>query len=171
MCDSVAHIAIVFAMQKQLYRTPKAYIESTFALQKSIYRVCASAQTKKEKKQMADGKDNLRELSIQFAILVSDICDNIDGCGVFKSQLIRSSSSIGANLHEAKYAQSRADFINKLEIALKESSETEYWLEILHRKSKISEYDFAQLRNMCGSIKRKLIASVTTAKNNGQQAK
>ena len=70
---------------------------------------------------MSDNKNQLREESIDFAIIVSDICDNIKGCAVYANQLLRSSSSIGANIHEARYAQSRADFISKLEIALKEA--------------------------------------------------
>ncbi len=78
---------------------------------------------------MSDNKNTLREESIDFALAVSDICDEIKNLSIYKNQIIKSSSSIGANIHEAKYAQSRADFINKLEIALKESSETEYWLE------------------------------------------
>ena len=78
---------------------------------------------------------------------------------------MRCSSSIGANLHEAKYAQSKADFISKLEIALKESFETEYWLELLFRKRKIDEITYKNLTNQCGTIRRKLIASVTTAKS------
>ena len=68
-------------------------------------------------------KNLLREETINFAIEISDICDNIKGCSVYINQLLRCSSSIGANLHEAKYAQSRSDFINKLEIALKELQE------------------------------------------------
>ena len=115
---------------------------------------------------MEDNKNNLREESIDFAISVSDICDDIKGCSVYVNQLLRSSSSIGANLHEAKYAQSRADFIHNIEIALKESSETEYWLELLYRKHKINENNYKELKNECGKIRRKLIASVTTAKNN-----
>lgn len=111
-------------------------------------------------------KNQLREDSISFVITVSDACDYIKGCSVFVNQLLRASSSIGANIHEAKYAQSRADFISKLEIALKESSETEYWLELLYRKGKISEEQYKQLRNSCGTIRRRLIASITTAKNN-----
>lgn len=113
---------------------------------------------------MEERKDKLREDSIELAIAVSDVCDTIKGCTVFVNQLLRSASSIGANIHEAKYAQSRADFVNKLEIALKESSETEYWLELLFRKEKLSEEQFKHLRNQCGSIRRRLIASVTTAK-------
>ena len=115
---------------------------------------------------MERSKNQLREESIEFAIAVSDICENIKGCSVYVNQLLRSSSSIGANIHEAKYAQSRADFIHKLEIALKESSETGYWLELIYRKNKFSEEIYKQLKNDCGIIRRKLIASITTAKKN-----
>ena len=120
---------------------------------------------------MSDNKNLLREESIDFAIAVSDMCDEIKGCGVYVNQLVRCSSSIGANIHEAKYAQSRADFISKLEIALKESSETEYWLELLFRKGKLSQPQYSNLRNRCGTIRRKLIASVTTAKANSGERK
>ena len=109
-------------------------------------------------------KNQLREDCISFTIAVSDTCDHIKGCSVFVNQLVRSSSSIGANVHEAKYAQSYADFINKLEIALKESSETDYWLELLFRKGRLTEEQYKILRNQCGSIRRRLIASITTAK-------
>ena len=111
-------------------------------------------------------KDLLRKQTIDFAIEISDICDEIKGCSVYVNQLIRCSSSIGANLYEAKYAQSRADFINKLEIALKECFETEYWLELLFRKNKIDESTYKNEINNCGVIRRKLISSITTAKNN-----
>lgn len=115
---------------------------------------------------MDQNKNQLREESIDFAIAVSDVCDEIKGCSVYINQLLRSSSSIGANIHEAKYAQSRADFIHKLEIALKESSETDYWLEIVYKKGKIKEETYKILKNQCGIIRRKLIASITTAKRN-----
>ncbi len=114
-------------------------------------------------------KNILREKSIDFAIEVSDLCDSIKGCSVYINQLLRCSSSVGANIHEAKYAQSRADFINKLEIALKESFETEYWLELLFRKGKIDECTYKNLINNCGTIRRMLIASVTTAKQKNNQ--
>ena len=109
-------------------------------------------------------KNKLREDAIEFAINISDICDELRGCSVFVNQIVRSSSSIGANIHEAKYAQSRADFVNKLEIALKECYETEYWLELIFRKGKITEIQFKDLRNKCGSIRWRLISSITTAK-------
>lgn len=115
---------------------------------------------------MEGNKNQLREDAIEFAILISDLCDEIKGCSVYANQIVRSSSSIGANIHEAKYAQSKADFISKLEISLKECSETEYWLELILRKGKITEAVYKDLRNKCGSIRRRLIASITTAKEN-----
>lgn len=81
---------------------------------------------------------------------------------------MRACSSIGANAHEAKYAQSREDFINKLEIALKECYETEYWLEILYRIHSITEAQYKSSLNKNGTIRRKLIASITTAKNDSE---
>ena len=110
-------------------------------------------------------KSALREDAISFALSVSDLGDEIKGYSVYTNQLLRCSSSIGANLFEAKYAQSELDFINKLEIALKEAYETEYWLELLYRKNKIDESAYKHLINKCGTIRRKLIASVTTVKN------
>ena len=71
---------------------------------------------------------------------------------------------IGANIHEANYAHGKADFTARLHIALKECAESEYWLELLFRKEKLSEEQYKHLRNQCGSIRRRLIASVTTAK-------
>ena len=115
---------------------------------------------------MSDEKNKLREDTIDLAIFISDLCDEIKGCSVYTTQLIRASSSIGANLHEAKYAQSRADFIHKLEIALKECSETEYWVELLYRKGKITEEQYTSITKFAGSIRRRLIASITTAKAN-----
>ena len=109
-------------------------------------------------------KNLLREETINFAIEVSDICDEIKGCSVYVNQLLRCSSSIGANLHEAKYAQSKSDFINKLEIASKESFEAEYWLELLFRKNKIDNTTYKCLLNKCGTICRKHIVFVTIAK-------
>ena len=114
---------------------------------------------------MTDNKNQLREDALNFAINVSDACDEIKGCSVYTTQLIRASSSIGANLHEAKYAQSRADFVHKLEIALKECSETEYWIELLFRKGKFTEEQHGKYLKLAGSIRRRLIASITTVKN------
>ena len=107
----------------------------------------------------------IKELAVELTVTITAICDNIKGRSVFVNQLLRSCSSIGANSHEAKYAQSNADFINKLEIALKECYETEYWLEVLFKVNSISEFDYKTLVNKCGTIRKKLIASITTVKN------
>ncbi len=107
----------------------------------------------------------IKELAVELIVETTEICDAIKGRSVFVNQLLRSCSSIGANSHEAKYAQSKADFINKMEIALKECYETEYWLEILYKISAFDENTYKNLSNKSGSIRRKLIASITTAKN------
>ena len=108
----------------------------------------------------------IKELAVELTIEITSVCDNIKGRGVFINQLLRSCSSIGANSYEAKYAQSTADFINKLEIALKECYETDYWLEILFKVGSMDESTYKTLSNKCGAIRRKLIASITTAKEN-----
>ena len=107
----------------------------------------------------------IKELAVELTVEITSVCDCIKGRSVFINQLLRSCSSIGANSHEAKYAQSNADFINKLEIALKECYETEYWLEILFKVKAIDEIAYKSLTNKCGTIRRKLIASITTAKS------
>ncbi len=140
----------------------RTYIE--FSVRK-IYRIAARRYIDKKGVKM-DNKNELRELTISFALAVSDVCEEIKGCSSYVNQIVKSSSSIGANLYEAKYAQSRADFINKLEISLKECSETEYWLELLHRKNKLSDEHYNSLNNTRGKIQRMLIASITTAKKN-----
>ena len=104
-----------------------------------------------------------------FAVEIINMCKQIKETkreSVLTNQLMRSGTSIGANSHEAKYAQSRADFIHKLEIALKECYETEYWLEILYKANALQENIYSELNNKSGTLRRKLIASITTAKKN-----
>ena len=79
-------------------------------------------------------------------------------------QLLRSATSIGANINEAVYGNSKADFISKLHIALKETGESIYWLTLLKR-TQLMEYDFDSLLLLANEIKRLLIASLNTAKN------
>ena len=81
------------------------------------------------------------------------------------SQLLRSGTSIGANIYEARYAQSNLDFISKLEIALKESYETEYWLELIFDAGYIDAKTFEQYNSECGSLRKMLISSCKTAKS------
>ena len=107
----------------------------------------------------------IKELAVELTVEITAVCDNIKGRSVFTNQILRSCSSIGANSHEAKYAQSKADFIHKLEIALKECFETEYWLEVLFKVNAIDNKLYNNLVNKSGTIRRKLIASITTAKN------
>ena len=108
--------------------------------------------------------ETILELSIELTITITNLCDGIQGRTIFKNQLLRACSSIGANASEAKYVQSLADFINKMEIALKECHETEYWLTILYRIQSLTDKQFTELSQTCGTIRRKLIASITTAK-------
>lgn len=112
-------------------------------------------------------KQSIKELAIELAVEVTELCENVKAKAVYSNQLLRSCSSIGANTHEAKYAHSKADFICKMEIALKECYETEYWLELLFRIGTFSIEQYKSVNDKCGTIRRKLIASITTAKENG----
>ena len=85
---------------------------------------------------------------------------------VLSNQLLRSGTSVGANIHESQYAQSKADFISKMQIALKECYESEYWLELLNRTNYLEHNKYKQLNSLCTSIRRMLISSINTLKNN-----
>ncbi|MBR0207121.1 MAG: four helix bundle protein [Clostridia bacterium] len=111
-------------------------------------------------------KGNLAELSMAFAVDVLKISDTVKGHYSLINQLERSASSIGANIREANYAQSRADFIGKMQISLKECYETEYWLELFAKADILESNTVASLLHSCGSIRRLLIASINTAKSN-----
>ena len=114
----------------------------------------------------------LRYKSKEFAKQIVFLCRNIKTTvkeSVLTNQLLRSGTSIGANIHEAQYAQDKKDFISKFEIALKECFETEYWLELLFETEYISESAYKPIQNQCGAIRRMLIASLNTAKENDKQ--
>ena len=83
---------------------------------------------------------------------------------ILSKQILRSGTSIGANINEAQYGNSKADFIAKLHIALKEAAETEYWLHILEKSDYLDAKKASSILNDCLEIKRILIASVNTAK-------
>ena len=101
--------------------------------------------------------------SVDIVNLCNDIKENKKG-NVLLNQLLRSGTSIGANIHEANYASSRADFINKFQIALKECYESDYWLELFKETKMISETEFINLYNQCSKIRKLLISSINTAK-------
>ena len=96
------------------------------------------------------------------------LCQNIKAPSNTLFQLRKSSSSIYANIREANYGQSKADMLSKFEIALKECSETEGWLQLLFNTQVISEEIFKSHRNLCGRIRRILIASCKTLKENAK---
>lgn len=111
----------------------------------------------------------LREKSKDFAKQIVILCRNIKKTyreSVLTNQLLRSATSIGANVHEAQYAQGKKDFISKFEIALKECHETEYWLELMFETGYINESEYKPLQNDCGAIRRMLISTITTLKKN-----
>lgn len=113
---------------------------------------------------MNEGK--LLALSLDFAADIVNFCTTSPAPATLKNQLLRSGTSIGANAHEAKYAHSRADFISKLQISLKECHESEYWLKLFLRTGFIGENQHDMLTTHCGTLRRILIASITTAKAN-----
>ena len=115
---------------------------------------------------MSDNK--LVDLSFDFAKVIVSLVDNIKTpkSSYMVDQLARAGTSVGANIHEAQYAHSKADFIAKLEIALKEANETDYWLRLLLSTNRISEEDYKTSEKLCGNIRRLLIASCKTAKSN-----
>ena len=109
----------------------------------------------------------LRNRSKNFALHIISVCDETEirkGRSVLVNQMIRSATSIGANIHEANYAVSKADFINKFHIALKECAETEYWIEILAGCNAVSSEISHSLLQECGIIRRMLVKSIITAK-------
>ena len=115
---------------------------------------------------MAENK--LADLSMDFAVKILKMTDNIKGHYSIINQLERSATSIGANIREAKYAHSKADFVSKLQIALKECYETEYWLELM-QKSEIFTDDIVKvLVRDCGAIRKILISSINTTKANAE---
>lgn len=108
----------------------------------------------------------LQEKSKTFALQIIKVCNEVKREKrelVLTNQLVRSGTSVGANIREAFYAHDRADFIAKLQIALKECSESEYWLELLIESG---YYEDKRILEQCVEIKKLLISSINTAKNN-----
>ena len=107
-----------------------------------------------------------------FAVEIINMCKSIKETkreSVLTNQLMRSGTSIGANIHESKYAHGTADFISKMQIALKECYESEYWLELLNRTGYIDDEQYKSIINNCGQIRRMLISSINTVKEKSQK--
>ena len=115
--------------------------------------------------------NKLVDLSFEFAVAIVNIVDNVKTprSTYMVDQLARAGTSVGANIHEAQYAQSKKDFVAKLEIALKEANETSYWLKLLRDTKRIDHLTYQQTERLCGNIRRLLIASCKTAKDNQEQ--
>ena len=113
-------------------------------------------------------KNYLLTCSEQLATNIELLCQNIKVASNTLFQIRKSSSSVYANIREANYGQSKADMLSKFEIALKECSETEGWLQLLFNTNSINEETYKNYRNLCGRIRRMLIASCKTLKENAK---
>lgn len=113
-------------------------------------------------------ENKLTELSMEFSVDIIELVKHLKSIkeSIISNQIGRSGTSIGANIHEAQYAQGKKEFVSKLEIALKEASETGYWLELLYKTKYIDEKMFKALSSKCASLRAILIASCRTAKEN-----
>lgn len=110
----------------------------------------------------------LRLKSKEFAKSIVFLCRRLRENRVesaLTNQLLRSGTSVGANIHEAQYAQGTKDFISKFEIALKECNESEYWLELLYDTNSISRNEFEVFQKECVELRRMLVSSVKTLKS------
>ena len=111
----------------------------------------------------------LADKTTAFAIRIVKCCKYLQEDRkeyIMSNQILRSGTSIGANIHEGIYAQSRADFVSKMSISLKEASETSYWLDLLHKTDYLSDVMFDSLKIEMDEIMRIIISSIKTAKKN-----
>ena len=110
--------------------------------------------------------DELSRQSMDFAVSIINLVKELRAKheSIISNQIGRSGTSIGANIREAQYAHGKADFIAKLQIALKEANETGYWLELLYKTDYIGEQTYNTLDSACASIRVMLISSINTAK-------
>ena len=122
-----------------------------------------------ERKTLMEKTSNkLVDLSVAFAVEILNLVKYLKSQHetIICNQIGRAGTSIGANIHEAQYAHGKADFVSKLQIALKESNETSYWLLLLSKTNIISPVEYNRLENLCKEIRITLIASVNTTKRN-----
>ena len=112
-------------------------------------------------------ENKLADLSMDFSVEIINLVKYLKSNHetIISNQIGRSGTSIGANIREAQYAHGKADFVAKLQIALKEANETEYWLELLNKTNYISNEEYENLNSACKSIRLMLISSINTAKS------
>ena len=122
-----------------------------------------------ERKNLMEKTSNkLVDLSVTFAIEILNLVKYLKEQRetIICNQIGRAGTSIGANIHEAQYAHGKADFVSKLQIALKEANETSYWLLLLGKTNILSSAEYDRLENLCREIRITLIASINTTKQN-----
>jgi four helix bundle protein len=112
-------------------------------------------------------KGTIKEKSFKFAVEIINLYKQLNEQREFvlSKQILRSGTSIGANVQEAQQAQSKPDFISKMSIALKEAQETEYWL-LLFKESKLAQFDYEYYLILIDELKRMLISIIKTSKEN-----
>ena len=117
--------------------------------------------------------DKLSVHSLEFAVSIINLVKSLKEKreSIISNQIGRSGTSIGANIREAQYAHGRADFVAKLQIALKEANETGYWLELLNRTNYISDAEYELLASSCTNIRVMLISSIKSVKENTNDKK
>ena len=122
-----------------------------------------------ERKNLMEKSSNkLVDLSIAFAVEILNLVKYLKEQRetIICNQIGRAGTSIGANIHEAQYAHGKADFVSKLQIALKEANETSYWLLLLGKTKILSSAEYDRLETLCREIRITLIASINTTKQN-----
>ena len=113
-------------------------------------------------------KETIENKSFLFAVRITKLCrylQNEKREYILSKQLLRSGTSIGANIAESQQAQSRADFISKLNIALKEAVETDYWLRLMHASDYLTELEFASVIADCKELEKMLTSIIKTSRN------
>ena len=114
--------------------------------------------------------DKLSEQSMDFAVQIINLVKQLKEQreSIISNQIGRSGTSVGANIREAKYAHGTADFVSKMQIALKEANETGYWLELLYKTNYVGEEQYNVLESKCKSLRAMLVSSINTSKNNNK---
>ncbi len=163
--DFVSGSGSYIMLAEQVYHTACriSYRVSDISLKKAMFY---SIMSLKEGAFISENK--LLDLSFEFAVAIVNLVDGVTApkSSYMADQLARAGTSVGANIYEAQYAQSKRDFVAKLEIALKESNETSYWLKLMYETKRIDIETYQYAEKLCGNLRRLMIASCRTAKEN-----